>query len=632
VAERSELGRVRASFGVFVGLFALAAGVGLRLFPQNDEIPRLSPEIGWLALALSLAAVLSAFISRPKRDFLLDLGLLPLVGLCGLLMPIFGLMEDVVRDQLVPAGLECAGGFALIVSAIRFLRAHAASSLLPKLELPKKSKKVKLRREGVKKMPEVPIASLVKGDLIELGTGEDIPVDGRVASGSGFVDESALIGPSLPTAKKPGDPLFAGTHSSIPELLLEVGAPRDDAFLVRHREHTEGVARELIATTRAGRIWGAVVIALSLAGIGLVLATHDLSRLESWLPPVLAIVLGAVAAAPSLSLMYGRASVLASSAANGLSFVRAKDVTALARVRRWQIDPTLLAAPGEVEAVALADTPPDALLQIASALLDAEKGPELHSVRAALQRKKLPAVQGAALSKTKGVHRGTVDGKRYLLGPQQALAEEENVAIDDTMIGPVDFLRDKKLITHLLATAEEGVIGAIGIGLTAEADAKLAAKQLGATVMPGLPDSARKALADSAGIECDGPPLDKRSATLLFVDSAPPSDGLRLRVMPLAIGAPLPDGSSPRLFRPALANAANAAATAKRIYRTAQLRAVILAFVPVSLATGLAYAGVAGGAIGTLIGVLAVILSGRGPRLESRQSTAALQSAPAPVT
>jgi hypothetical protein len=137
VAERSELGRVRASFGVAIGVFALGGGLALRFFPDTHSIPRLSAELVWGALAISLAGVLSAFISRPKRDFWIDLGLLPLVGLCGLVMPIFGLMEPTVRDQLVPAGLECAGGFALIVSAVRFVRAHALSKA-PVPELPKK--------------------------------------------------------------------------------------------------------------------------------------------------------------------------------------------------------------------------------------------------------------------------------------------------------------------------------------------------------------------------------------------------------------------------------------------------------------------------------------------------------------
>ncbi len=610
-----ELGRIRASFGVVIGLFALAAGVGLRFFPEPSRAhPRLSSEIAWGALAVVVAAVLSAFISRPKKDFWIDLGLLPAVALVGLFMPIFGLMEPAVRDQLVPAGLECAGGFALVVSAIRFVRAHVVARL-PFVELPKKQKKVRLRRENVKKLPEVPVASLVKGDVIELGTGEDLPIDGRVAAGSGFVDESLILGPSLPTPKKVGDPLFAGTHSSIPDLALEVGAPRDEAFVVRNQALAQQVARELIATARSGRVWAAVVLLLDAAGIALVLLTTDLSTIEAWVPPVLAILLGGVAAAPSLALMRGRAAVLSHALAHGLSFARAKDVTALARVRRWQIDPALLAGPGEVEAVALADTPPDALLQIAGALLESDgaAAPELISVNATLAQKKLPRVQGAALSRNGGVFRGTVDGKRYLLGPQQSLEETEKILIDEPMSGPIDFLRDKELITLLIAHPEEGVLGAIGIGLGARSEAKTAARELGATVMPGLSDSTRKLLAKAAEIECDGPPLAKRDATLLAVASEPPSDGLRLRVMPLGIDVPLPEGASPRLFDPAITNVGKAYQGARRIHRSTQLRTVILAILPALLATGLAYFGFAGGAVGAIIGSLAIVVAGRDP-------------------
>jgi hypothetical protein len=367
-------------------------------------------------------------------------------------------------------------------------------------------------------------------------------------------------------------------------------------------------------------LWAGLVLLLDLAGVTLILLIWDLSMIEDWLPKIVAIVLAGVAAAPSLALMMGRIGALSTSLAHGLSFSRAKDVVSLARVRRWQMDPRLLAAPGEVEAVALADTPADALLQIAGALLEAEKGPELASVRAALEKKKLPLAQGAALSKNNGVLRGTVDGKRYFLGPQQAMEEEEKIAIDDNMAGTIDFLRDKNLLTHLIGNPEEGVLGAVGIGLSAEADAKAAAHILGATVMPGLPDSTRQVIAKAAEIECDGPPLHKRDATVLAIDSEPPSDGLRLRVMPLTLGQELPEGSSPRMFRPALANAARAAKAVKRIHLSAQLVAIALGILPASIAVALAYADVAGGLVGTLLGLIAVIAAGRAQKWAAPKS------------
>ena len=51
---------------------------------------------------------------------------------------------------------------------------------------------------------EVPVSQLQKGDLIAIRSGQALPVDGVVESGSGSVDESALTGESLPVSKEPG--------------------------------------------------------------------------------------------------------------------------------------------------------------------------------------------------------------------------------------------------------------------------------------------------------------------------------------------------------------------------------------------------------------------------------------------
>ncbi|MCF6404838.1 heavy metal translocating P-type ATPase [Chitinophaga filiformis] len=58
---------------------------------------------------------------------------------------------------------------------------------------------------------EVPIAAVKKGDLLLVKPGEKIPVDGKLASGESYVDESMITGEPVPVAKKQGDNVFAGT-------------------------------------------------------------------------------------------------------------------------------------------------------------------------------------------------------------------------------------------------------------------------------------------------------------------------------------------------------------------------------------------------------------------------------------
>lgn len=58
---------------------------------------------------------------------------------------------------------------------------------------------------------EVPVASLIPGDIVVVRPGEAVPVDGEVVAGQSSANESMLTGESLPVAKAIGDKVFAAT-------------------------------------------------------------------------------------------------------------------------------------------------------------------------------------------------------------------------------------------------------------------------------------------------------------------------------------------------------------------------------------------------------------------------------------
>tara|TARA_R110000868_G_scaffold255859_1_gene512530 strand:- start:14 stop:2242 length:2229 start_codon:yes stop_codon:yes gene_type:complete len=58
---------------------------------------------------------------------------------------------------------------------------------------------------------DVPIESLLKGDVIRVRPGEKIPVDGTIKEGQSTIDESMLTGESMPVNKKTGDTIFGST-------------------------------------------------------------------------------------------------------------------------------------------------------------------------------------------------------------------------------------------------------------------------------------------------------------------------------------------------------------------------------------------------------------------------------------
>ena len=77
----------------------------------------------------------------------------------------------------------------------------------------------------------VPVGSLLKGDIVIIRPGGRIPVDGEVALGHSFVDQSTITGESVPVEKTVGSPVFAGTMSQTGALEIRtVTIGRDTAF------------------------------------------------------------------------------------------------------------------------------------------------------------------------------------------------------------------------------------------------------------------------------------------------------------------------------------------------------------------------------------------------------------------
>ncbi|MEU1608017.1 hypothetical protein [Micromonospora matsumotoense] len=67
-----------------------------------------------------------------------------------------------------------------------------------------------VRRDGV--AAEISTSEIVLGDLVELGPGDKVVVDGAVAEADNLeIDESLLTGEADPVVKQPGDPVMSGS-------------------------------------------------------------------------------------------------------------------------------------------------------------------------------------------------------------------------------------------------------------------------------------------------------------------------------------------------------------------------------------------------------------------------------------
>jgi heavy metal translocating P-type ATPase len=88
-----------------------------------------------------------------------------------------------------------------------------------------------LRRDGT--IAEVPVASLVVGDVVVIRPGARMPVDGTILSGDGSINESTVTGESVPVQKGPGSAVFEATVNLDAVLDLRVDRSASESTVAR---------------------------------------------------------------------------------------------------------------------------------------------------------------------------------------------------------------------------------------------------------------------------------------------------------------------------------------------------------------------------------------------------------------
>jgi cation-transporting ATPase E len=101
-------------------------------------------------------------------------------------------------------------GFVIVVNTgVGIVQEWRAKRTLDRLAVVGEARP-RVRRDGTER--ELPPAGLVRDDIVLLGSGDKIPVDGQVVSATELeVDESLLTGEADPVHKKPGDEVLSGS-------------------------------------------------------------------------------------------------------------------------------------------------------------------------------------------------------------------------------------------------------------------------------------------------------------------------------------------------------------------------------------------------------------------------------------
>jgi heavy metal translocating P-type ATPase len=372
----------------------LAAGGLLWLRGARDEA-----NVCWIAATLValLPAVWWVVVSLRHRRLGVDL--IAVLSLIGTL-----LVDEYLAGALIAVML--AGGRALEAGAQR----RASHDLRALLE---RAPRFARRRVGGD-VSVIPIADAAVGDLLVVGPGEVVPVDGRIVGAAAVLDESALTGEPLQVERTSGEPVRSGVVNAGGAFEVRATATADDstyAGVVRLAEQAGSESAPIVRLADRYAAWF-LPLTLLLAG-GAWLASGSAVR-------AVAVLVVATPCPLLLAAPVAIASGLSRASRHGVIVRSGRDLESLGHATTLVMDKTgtlTIGQPAVVEVLAAPGSDPADILRLAASV--DQMSPHVLAVaivtEASTRGYRLSVPSEVAEQPGRGVT-GTVDGRRVHVG------------------------------------------------------------------------------------------------------------------------------------------------------------------------------------------------------------------------
>jgi Cd2+/Zn2+-exporting ATPase len=285
---------------------------------------------------------------------------------------------------------------------------------------------------------EVQAAELRVGQVILVRPGDRVAADGVVVEGVSAVNEAPVTGESVPAAKKPGDPVFAGTINGEAVLRVRVTAAAEDNTIARVIRLVEEAQENKAPTERFidrfARVYtpGVLVVGALVAILPPLVAGGDWTE---WVYKGLAVLLIGCPCALVISTPAAIAAGLSAGARRGLLLKGGAVLEGLRNVTVVALDKTGTLTEGrprvtDIIGLGLSEAK---VLSLAAALETGSSHPLAVAIlaRAGADRVPVPPAAGAKAVPGKGVT-GKVGGAEVALYSPRAAAEAVTLADDVT--------------------------------------------------------------------------------------------------------------------------------------------------------------------------------------------------------
>ncbi len=400
----------------------------------------------------------------------------------------------------------------IVLGKLLEARAKGRTSEAIKKLIGLQAKTARVLRDGAER--DIPIAEVVRGDVVLVRPGEKVPVDGMVIDGRSTVDESMITGESLPVEKAVGDAVIGATLNKQGLLKFEatkVGKETALAQIIKLVEQAQGSKAPIqrvvdqVAAYFVPFVIGVALLTFAiwlLSGAGFVPALIRLTAVLVIACPC------AMGLATPTSIMVG----VGKGAEHGILFKNSAALEQAHKITAVVLDKTGTITRGEpaLTDLVLSDSlparqnPQSEILRLAAS---AERGSE-HPLGEAIVR--AAQEQGLALSEPAGFEsiaghgiRAQVDGHDVLLGNLR-LMQREKVHLNG-LEAKADALQAQARTAMWLAV--DGQASAlIGVADTIKDGSKEAVRRLhdlGLTVvmMTGDNKATAQAIAQESGID-----------------------------------------------------------------------------------------------------------------------------------
>ncbi len=366
----------------------------------------------------------------------------------------------------------------------------------------------RVRRNGVE--TDVATAAVQVGDVVIVRPGERFPVDGRIVSGSGAVDESMLTGESIPIDKGPGDRVVGATINKAGAFEIEAAAVGAHSVLaqvmrlMRDAQASQAPIQRL--ADRVSAVFVPVVIALALVTFAAWWIALDPPTLVGALLPAVSVLIIACPCAMGLAVPTAVMVATGRGAAEGVLIKGGEPLERLAGVDAVVFDKTGTLTRGEPRVVGiqpLADIDPTTMLRVAAAIERRSEHPLATAIVREAEARGVSSSTVSGFSALPGMGAsGTTEGRAILVGTA-TLLRQQGVNVD-ALAGLADDLA-RRGQTAVLVAIDGTPAGAIAIAdtLRPEARATVAALEsmgLAVVMLSGDRKATASAVAAEAGI------------------------------------------------------------------------------------------------------------------------------------